>query len=186
MLTADPCTALTPRLNESPNVIRYTYLMAAIPPDVLAIAILVAPMLCAILIGMLKCLLVSRRPMTHRWCVFALFCCFVGWFLAFVGTALASLDRQNGLIPLIIVGSLIVSVPCFMLSIVLGIIGLCDFNHNPDQFNQGRNQAKTAIVFSAIPLFFVLFVAFRESRNSVPSPESSTLRSSTFCALGYI
>jgi len=98
-----------------------------------------------LVIGMLKCRSISRRPTTSTMCVGALAMVFGSLFAIMVLGEWVATQPPSGLwFAFVVVAGLV-----FLGGFVLAIVSLCDYKRHPE-YRQGRRQAIGAIVIVAL------------------------------------
>ena len=131
--------------------------------------------LASLILGIIKCALIMRRPTTHKLCVTALLVLLVGWLIGAAARVPVILtdgwQSPYAMLPKWI-GLLLIEV-----ALILGIIGLAVYDRN--RFRQGRAQAVWSIVLGSLPMILVLAsgvnAAIREAKNQSPSSTKSPI-----------
>jgi len=102
----------------------------------------------ALVAGIFKCVTISRRETTHTQCVLALMFFLLGWLVVQVAS---TVHRLTGGLYMAITASIgLLALSCFLLAIILAIVGLIDYGRQKDRFTQGRGQAIWALVMSVL------------------------------------
>src|SRR5262245_61850724 len=98
-----------------------------------------------VLLGLVKCVQVLRRPTSAPLCLTALLLVLVAWLVSGLGNVAASLSDDSPIAAFVVGAALLLLLPA---AFVLGIVGLVQFDR--ERYRQGRGQALSAVVLSGL------------------------------------